>query len=150
MIFWERWLVKDPLQRIWFKEGLVEEGSEGWKQIRRIFEIIEASFASAARVSVFWRYLELQVSDWADSFWVGNLSSGVRFVWRSYLHILLVSRRQRMASVGFEIDEGWRIFWRRMFSDEFSAKETVWRTKWPSLRYGRWRILYKGYGLKKD
>ena len=49
-----------------------------------------------------------------------------------------------------DVDEGWRIFWRRMFSDEFSAKETVWRTKWPFLRDGWWRILYKGYGLKKD
>ena len=56
MTLYDRWLVKDPLQMIWFEEGLVEEGAkgaEGWKQIRRRFEIIEASFASAAQVSVF-------------------------------------------------------------------------------------------------
>ena len=45
--------MKDPLQSIWFEEGLVEEGAEWWKRIRRIFEIIEASLASAAQVSVF-------------------------------------------------------------------------------------------------
>ena len=59
MTFSERWSMKDPLQRIWFEERLVEEGTEGWKQIIRRFEIIEASFASAAHVSVFSRYLEL-------------------------------------------------------------------------------------------
>ena len=71
MTFYERWLVKDPLQRIWF-----EEGAKGLKHIRRRFEIIEASFASAEQVSVFWRYLKLHVSDWADSIWVRKLTSG--------------------------------------------------------------------------
>ena len=52
MTFSERWLVKDPLQRIWFEEGLMEKGAEGWKAIRIRFEIIGASFASVAQVSV--------------------------------------------------------------------------------------------------
>ena len=53
MMFSDRWLVKDLIQRIWFEEGLVEEEAEWWKRIRRRFEVIEASFASAAQVSVF-------------------------------------------------------------------------------------------------
>ena len=58
MTFSESCSVKDLLQRIWFEEGLVEEGlveeaAEGWKPIRRRFEIIGASFVSAAQVSVF-------------------------------------------------------------------------------------------------
>ena len=53
MTFSESWSVKDLLQRIWFEVGLVEDGAEGWKPIRRRFEIIGASFASAAWVSVF-------------------------------------------------------------------------------------------------
>ena len=94
---------------------------------KKNFAIIEASFASATQVSVFWRYLELQVSDWADSFCFGTITSG------SMIHMKTIS--SNLSCIKEAKDGNWRVQnWWRM-------KDILTKDVW-------WWILSEGDSLK--
>ena len=109
----ERPSMRDSWRRILYKgydskDDLHGILTEGWRKIERRFEVMEASFRFAAYVSVFWGYLEIHVSDLAESFWVGKIAS------RATIHIKTISsdsafikeEKEKKKSDGSEIDEG--------------------------------------------